>query len=52
MTEAPGLLLDDRGARHLKRGRRMPDMALRCPDGAAPRACGSCRMIGCQIGAI
>jgi len=28
MTQPPGALLDDGGARHLKRGRRMPDLAL------------------------
>jgi peroxiredoxin len=28
MIELPGSLLDDGGARHLKRGRRMPDVAL------------------------
>jgi len=28
MTEPGGALLDDGGARHLKRGRRMPDIAL------------------------
>ena len=28
MTEPPGALLDDGGASHLKRGRRMPDIAL------------------------
>jgi hypothetical protein len=28
MSEAPAGLVDDGGARHLKRGRRLPDIAL------------------------
>jgi hypothetical protein len=45
MSEPPGAPADDGGARHLKRGRRMPDIALPTTAGAvsASRSCPAVR---------